>query len=61
MKKPSPYCTPAMLAALTELKTGAPCPAPLRATLRSRGWTLKDGTISPKGLEYLNGRDMIKP
>jgi hypothetical protein len=47
------YCTPAMLSALTELKKGTPCPAPLRETLRSRGWVNKDGTISQKGLVYL--------
>lgn len=53
MRKPLPYCTPAMLAALTDIKKGAPCPAPLRETLRSRGWINKDGTISGKGLDHL--------
>ena len=48
-----------MLSALTELKKGVSCPAPLRETLRSRGWINKDGTITPKGIDYLNGRDMM--
>lgn len=55
----SKYCTPAMLSALTELKKGTPCPAPLRETLRARGWINKGGTITPKGIDYLNGRDMM--
>jgi hypothetical protein len=59
MKVTIKYCTPAMLSALTELKKGAPCPAPLRETLRARGWMHKDGTIAAKGLAYLNGRDMM--
>lgn len=53
MKVTIKYCTPAMLSALTDLKKGAPCPAPLRETLRARGWVTKDGTISQKGLVYL--------
>lgn len=59
MKVTIKYCTPAMLAALTDLKCGAPCPAPLRETLRARGWMTKTGTITQKGIDYLNGRDMI--
>lgn len=59
MKVTIKYCTPAMLAALTDLKKGAPCPAPLRETLRARGWITKDGLITGAGVDYLNGRDMI--
>jgi hypothetical protein len=61
MKKISPYCTPAMLAALTELnRRGQEVPPPLRELLRSRGWiNAKTGSITPKGIDYLNGRDMI--
>lgn len=56
MKVTIPYCTPAMLAALTELTKGTPCPAPLACAIGSRGWMDKNGTITGKGLDYLNGR-----
>lgn len=59
MKVTIKYCTPAMLSALTDLKKGTPCPAPLRETLRARGWMTKDGTITVNGIAFLNGRDMM--
>lgn len=52
-------CTPAMLSALTELKrSNTPVPNPLWWPIKSRGWIDKDGTITRKGLDYLNGRNV---
>lgn len=56
--KPKPYCTPAMLSALTDVKKGARCPAPMYWPLKSRGWIDRNGTITAKGLEYI-GRNGV--
>lgn len=58
MKVTIKYCTPAMLAALTEVKRGQPCPAVHYATLRARGWITKGGTIAAKGIAFLSSRDV---
>lgn len=58
MSQPNKF-TPAMLSALTEIKRGTPCPAPLREVLRSRGWIAKDGTITTKGIAFLSSRNVL--
>lgn len=60
MKKIMTYCTPAMLAALTELRrSGQTVPPPLWWSLKSRGWINNLGNITAQGVEYLDSRGII--
>lgn len=54
--KPAPYCTPALLSALTDAAKRLEVPKPLRETMRSRGWINQRGAVTQKGLDYLASR-----
>lgn len=60
MKVTIKYCTPAMLSALTDLKRGTPVPAPLRETLRARGWINKEGLLTTNGSDMIAKRSITK-
>ena len=57
--KIKPYCSAAMLSAMTDIRRGIACPAPLLWPLRSRGWVDKWGKLTTAGINYVNIRTQL--
>lgn len=60
MRKPAPYCTPAMLKALRAYASPVPAvnvPRNVLESLRSRGWLDARHCVTTKGRAYLKQRE----